>query len=728
MTKIILLLLCFFDLTFGNSFRGKVLDALNNEAIPKVALIINSKDTIITDKDGEFEYQTDLDNIHVDIFKLRYREFHFDFDLQDDKYVVIPLHPLEFHTHEVLVNSEKHKDNHNEFFTYSEGVKEINSNINVSVGETLNSIKGVNLRSMGSAPTRPIFRGLGNDRLKINIDGIENKDLSASSPDHNIAIDPQSINEANLLRGPQTLKYSSSSSAGIINLENDEIPILKIDKQNVELKNYYHSNNKGKMSFAEYAANAFDLFNLKLKYSIINSENIKTPIETLQNSNINSENYSIGIGKIYNNYDFGLSYNYYENNYGIPPGPNGLHPNGVNIEMYKRDLKFKFNYHFHDNKYIEDFSLNYLYNYLQHNEFESSGFLGAKYIIDNNLLRLDFVGKEILNSQKSKFGMVLGYNYFDAGAAVRTPEVKDFSSSIYFIQTYQIKDFFIDIAYRNEIKSYYPTKDQSVSSSSEFDQKVFQINTLSNSIFYNISKNIQSGLIISYDERIPTLEELYSMGPHLASYSYDIGNQNIEKENSINIELIFQTMSEINQLTIQNNLNLYNYFFLNYITPRNTGEIDLLRTRLPIFENQNIKANLAGFEDELIISYKNFEIKNVIQYTHGINLDDNIALPMIPPLKNNLTLTYKFYDLDLSLSNETAAGQTRIDLFETETPAYSIFNFKSSLYFYLFGVQNQLVLNVRNIFDTTYRNHLSRIKDIMPESGLNISIGLNNYF
>ena len=33
-----------------------------------------------------------------------------------------------------------------------------------------------------------------------------------------------------------------------------------------------------------------------------------------------------------------------------------------------------------------------------------------------------------------------------------------------------------------------------------------------------------------------------------------------------------------------------------------------------------------------------------------------------------------------------------------------------------------ITLQLNNIFDETYYNHLSKIKDIMPESGRNISI------
>lgn len=707
------------------TFNAKIIDDLSKSSIDRALVIINEKDSLYSNENGEISFQTNIKKLHIDIFKLQYKNFHFDIDISNIDYqVLIPIHSLEFHIHEIIVNADKN----NNLFNYNEDTKSINSNMSVSVGETLNSIKGVELRSMGAAPTRPVFRGLGNDRLKINIDGLENKDLSASSPDHNIAIDPLSINEAQIIRGPETLKFSSSSSAGVINLVNDEIPIKIIDNQKLELKNYFNSNNSGIMSFIEYQTNAFDLFNAKVKYSKILSNNIQTPKKVLHNSEINTDNFEFGVGKILNNAKIGLNYNYYKNDYGIPPGPNGMHPKGVNIKMYKKDIKFIYIYIYQNNKYLKELNVNYLFNYLQHNEFESSGILGAKYIINNNLIKFDLKGNNILNANKNDFGFFISNNYFDAGAAVRTPEVTDYSTGFYVIQSYIYDKINLDFAYRVEGKKYLPKKDISVNQNTKLFERNFLISSFSSSLLYNFNANSNAGLIISYDERIPTLEELYSMGPHLASYSYDIGNQKINKENSINFELIFQNKYLENNFILENNINIFNYYFLNYITPRNTGKIDLLRTRLPIYENKHIKANLSGFENEIIVKINNLIMTNITQFTIGFNLSENLPLPMIPPLKNIFSISYKHNLFDISIINETALSQNRIDEFETPTSAYSIFNLKSSYYFYFLGMQNQLVFNIKNILNSTYRNHLSRIKTIMPESGINFSIGLNNYF
>lgn len=731
MKFLIILYILLLSTGFAKKYKASIIDDYTKKNISEVKVIIDNKDTMYSDKSGIVEFESNTTTVHIDLYKLSYKFEHYDVDLSNiNSTFLLPMHPLDFHLHNIIVSGEKEHSTLDSFIlsSYKLSSKEVNSNMQASFGESMQSIKGVDIRAMGSAPTRPVFRGLSNDRLKINSDGFINLDLSANSPDHNVAIDPQSIKGISILRGPKTLKYSSSSSAGVFDLDKNDIPIEKVDNSITDIKNYFHSNNLAVMNYIENTSNIYNNINIKGKVSLVNSQNINTPNLELLNSQINSSNYSIGVANHSNDNEYGIVYDYYQNEYGIPPGPVGTHPKGVNIEMFKQNLKTNYNYHFHESKYIKDVKFNYLYNHLEHNEYESSGILGARYIIQNHVFRLDFESDNLLGAKSSDFGINFSRNYFDAGAAVRTPEVIDFNYAFYLIQYYELNNFDISFALRQENKYYLTKNDESVSKNTTFIDKNFNIKTFSFSSIYKKLKNSILGVILSYDERIPTLEELYSMGPHLASYSYDIGNQNLKIEKSINVEIMYSIKSNFNKFEIENSVNLFNYYFFNFITPRNTGEIDLVKTRLPIYENQGIKANLNGFEYQLNVNYHNFILKNVIQYTIGRNLESDFYLPMIPPLKNILELKFKKEKYDISLISEIANTQDKFDEFETKTNSYIIFNLKSNYYFYLFGSQNQLVLNVRNLFNTSYRNHLSRIKEIMPEAGRNISIGLNNYF
>ena len=73
---------------------------------------------------------------------------------------------------------------------------------------------------------------------------------------------------------------------------------------------------------------------------------------------------------------------------------------------------------------------------------------------------------------------------------------------------------------------------------------------------------------------------------------------------------------------------------------------------------------------------------------------------------------------------ERSFGQNRLGIFETKTDPYvlvnvhSVYNFGNTIS----GMNHRLALYMNNIFNAEYYNHLSRIKDIMPEAGRSLSL------
>ena len=93
-----------------------------------------------------------------------------------------------------------------------------------SIGETLARQPGVSATSFGPAASRPILRGLSGDRIRVLTDGIGSFDVSASSPDHAVAINPLTAERIEVLRGPAALLYGSSAIGGVVNVIDRRIP------------------------------------------------------------------------------------------------------------------------------------------------------------------------------------------------------------------------------------------------------------------------------------------------------------------------------------------------------------------------------------------------------------------------------------------------------------------------------------------------------------------------
>src|SRR5690625_7721716 len=69
---------------------------------------------------------------------------------------------------------------------------------------------------MGTAPGRPVIRGLGDERVLILRDGERTGDVSSQSSDHAVSLDPMGTEEIEIARGPAALAYGANAIGGVI--------------------------------------------------------------------------------------------------------------------------------------------------------------------------------------------------------------------------------------------------------------------------------------------------------------------------------------------------------------------------------------------------------------------------------------------------------------------------------------------------------------------------------
>ncbi len=229
---------------------------------------------------------------------------------------------------------------------------------------------------------------------------------------------------------------------------------------------------------------------------------------------------------------------------------------------------------------------------------------------------------------------------------------------------------------------------------------------------------------LSRSSRVPTIEELFSEGLHLAAYSFEIGNPNLESERGIGSEFFIYYKTP--QLFF-----MLNGFYNNlpyYIITQNGGVINYA-TLLTVYVSTDIKAVLYGFENQLNWApFRGFDASCSISYTVGKNLTSGTDLPSIPPVKSYIELKYTYKNLLIGVSSELAGKQDRVDIFEQPTAGYAIFNTFAQNSIMTEKLFHNLSINADNIFNSDYRNHLSIVKSILPEPGLNVRITFKLFY
>ncbi len=710
------------------TLEGIVLDGYLDQPLENaVVKIIELNKFDVTDKNGIFEFKSiPFGDYNIEISYVGYKTTKTAININSEinTGLLVHLFTLPFETSTVVVtglHTNTKFDDMNEFINVLKG-KELQRELGLTLASTLKNETGLAIRSMGPAPARPVIRGLGSDRIAITEDGIQTTDLSATSPDHAVSVEPFTIDRVEVIRGPKVLLKNPTTMGGVVNIIRDEIPKEIPGSFSGNAGFYGESVNSGYLG-GMVAQLPIGKFVLRGEATKRRADDLRTPLGTLANSDIATDNFSAGLSYIDGWGYTGVSIREFKSNYGVPGGFVGAHPNGVDISMLKRQINGKINYQINSESF-ENLEFQLSRDYYKHTEYERADIIGAQFVIYNLRGSLDISNRKLGFLDFGTTGVSFEARDFNIGGYVFTPPTKSLKLSGYSFQTFELTDFSFETGFRISYDEFHPD-DSNPSTDNEviIDRKFFSY-SLSLSALYSLNKTISLGINISKTSRVPTIEELYSEGPHLAAYSYEIGNQTLDSENGIGAELFSYLKTDDTFLM----LTLFRNDFSYFITPRNTGNINS-QTLLPIYQTEGVKAIFYGLESYFEIKLlEHFTISNSFSYTYGNFKKTDEPLPQIPPLKNIIQLKYLSGNFTTGISSEIAGAQNRVDLFETPTVGYAVFNAFIQFSFEIGSMIQNISLNGENLLNKEYRNHLSRVKVIMPEAGINLKLSYRLYF
>jgi iron complex outermembrane receptor protein len=710
------------------TLEGIVLDGSSDIPLENAIVQIVELDKFdVSDKNGIFEFKLipfGTYNIQVSFVGYRTTKTNIKIDQETNEGLIVHLFTLPIVTSTIVItgsHSTSKFDDMNEFINVLKG-KELQRELGLTLASTLKNETGLAIRSMGPAPARPVIRGLSSDRIAITEDGIQTTDLSATSPDHAVSIEPFTIDRIEVIRGPEVLLKNSTTMGGVVNIIRDEIPSEIPGGFSGNAGFYGESVNSGYLGGA-VAQLPIGKFVLRGEATKRQADDLRTPIGTLENSDIATDNFSAGLSYIDSWGHTGISIREFKSDYGVPGGFVGAHPNGVDISMLKRQINGKVNLKVQSES-IENLDLQLSRDYYKHTEYESADLIGAQFVIYNYRGSADLSNKKIGFLDFGTSGLSFEARDFNIGGYVFTPPTKSLKLSAYSFQAFELSDFSFEAGFRFSYDEFHPDDSNPSTNNEVIINREFFSYSLSVSTLYPINKAVSIGININKTSRVPSIEELYSEGPHLAAYSYEIGNQYLESESGIGTELFSYLKND--DLFLM--LTLFRNDFSYFITPRNTGKINS-QTLLPIYQTEGVSSIFYGLESyfELkLLEY--FMFSNSFSYTYGNFKETDDPLPQIPPLKNIIQLKYLNGNFISGISSEIAAAQNRVDLFETPTAGYAVFSAFIQYSLETGSLIHNISLNGENLFNKEYRNHLSRVKVIMPEAGINFKLSYRLYF
>ena len=707
--------------------QGIVVDSETNKAInaAEVSLVDDNLFTTTNFK-GEFEFsQIDHSEHLLKVTHVAYQESvtKVKHNPNDNKRIIIYLIPKTIEIAPVIITGQTPQSKFDDLYEVSNVLKgkELEKDLGQTLAATLKNETGLAIRSMGPAPARPVIRGLGGDRVHISEDGNKTTDLSSTSPDHAVSIEPFGVSRIEVLRGPKVLLKSPTTIGGVVNIIRNEIPEVQHNQMYGTVGAYTETANKGYLGMLNAEAPIGD-FAVRGDFSRRRTNDVSTPVGVLKNSSSENMNYSAG-GAYFAKFGYlGYSFRNFELNYGVPGGFVGAHPNGVDIEMYRiqNNIKGKVNLGY---SALDNIEFHLSQSTYRHKEFGSKNVIGSEFKINNYFGYADFNHNKFLFFNSGTYGLSFESRDFTVGGFVFTPQSKSFNLAAYIFETASVGKFSFEFGARYNFDKITPKQEKPNAKIGHIKERTYNTYSLSFSTLYEISNLVYVGFNINSSSRVPTIEELFSEGPHLAAYSYEVGNPYLESERGFGSEVFVYHKFK----NLYFNLNVFRNDIPYYIIPRNTGEINYA-TFLPIYKTFGVGAIMYGIENQIDWNVTDeIKLSSSVSYSRG-EFKSGGSLPQIPALKGIFGISYTNDFLSLGVNSEMTADQNFVDAFEDPTAGYIIFNTFAQYSIYYNDFIHNISLNIDNILNTEYRNHLSRIKVILPEAGVNLRLTYKMYF
>jgi len=725
---VLLILILIHSHLSAASLRGVVYDSETRESVAGANIRYTDGEAITeTVYNGSFEVtQLDIGTYAFLITHVAYHTQKVEIRLSEDenKSIAVYLKRKAIVASPIVVAAEHTHTKFEEIAEVSSTVKgrQLQRQLDQTLASTLKDEAGLAMRSMGPAPARPVIRGLGGDRVQITEDGCKNTDLSSTSPDHAVTIEPFSLERIEVTRGPKALLETSSTMGGVVNAVRHEIPMEKPIAVFGNIGFFAESANNGSLGHANIEAPIGPLA-AKAQFNRKSSSDLDTPIGLLDNSYSDNTDWNISSSYIHERGMIGYSHHSYDLDYGIPGGFVGGHEKGVDIAMTKRRDSYRARF-VPQCECLRSFDVNLTRVYYRHKEFESADLIGSEFEVIDWIAEITTYYNDFLIFSEGTIGVTGEYRDFDIGGYVFNPPTISRNFAGFFHGSLSRGRFGLETAIRYEHGVVDPAYEKPDSRIGAIRKRNFNILALSTSALYEPVDDLAVGINLSRSARVPTTEELFSEGPHLAAYSYEIGNPDLESESGYGIEVFtYHRSDRATAIT-----NAFYYDLSNYIIPRNTGEINYA-TFLPIYASNGVDARLYGFEAQLDLNLiSHFKLSLSSSYTRGEFKESDSPLPQIPPLKGSIELAFENTRWNSGLRSQLVGDQNHVDEFEEPTAGYTTFNWYLQYTGQHAGLTHTVSLSVDNILDEEYRNHLSRIKSIMPEAGRSIRLTYRTFF
>lgn len=607
-----------------------------------------------------------------------------------------------------------------------------------TLGETLSGEPGINASHFGAGASRPIIRGMDGPRVKILSDGSELQDASAISPDHAVAMEPMLATQIEVLRGPSALIHGGGAMGGVVNILDNKIPTA------IPEKGYEGSAEVRYGSGAKEKASAFSLTGGAGQVAVhvegmardasdyrVGSGWSNGP--RVAGSFNRSDTGSVGLSWIGSQGYLGAAYTRQTSRYGLPGhshGFEGCHAHGDHLHCGSHDghdhgeeehadgsvpevdllservdvrgewrqpmagvaaLRFRAGVTDYRHDEIEEGKIATTFRNKAHDarfELEHLPIGGLRGVVGFQTTKRDFsaVGEE---------------------AYVQPTQTR--RGSLFMLEEYRWQNWRFEGALRHER--------QTVDALTSGIERKHSGSSGSLGAVWHFVPGYQLATSLTHSSRLPTAEELYAQGLHMATATYERGNADLQREKSKAWDLSLRKTAGDTTFSI----SAFQHHVSNYIYGRTLDEHDGLQ----LLQYTQVDARFTGLEGQVRQRLDSHWGVTLFGDTVRARLDAGGALPRIPSARMGLRVDTRWNGWQGMAEWVQVARQNRVAEFESATPGYGMLNLSASYQLRTAaGTPWQVYAKANNLTDRLAYAHTSFIKSAAPLMGRSITVGV----
>ncbi|OIU86458.1 zinc piracy TonB-dependent receptor ZnuD [Acinetobacter sp. AR2-3] len=636
-----------------------------------------------------------------------------------------------------------------------------------TIGDALADELGVYSNQYGSGSSRPVIRGQDGPRVKVLQHASETADVSTLSPDHAVTVDPILAKQVEVIRGPSTLLYGAGTVGGLVNVTDQKIPTqMPEDGLEGTVGLRYNSGSDEKLASAGVTAGIGENFALRVEGSKRKANDYIAPDyfhehddelekeRRVGNTFAEGQTVNIGGSWIHDRGFVGLSYSNRQDQYGLPGHSHEYHgcvlhgdhfhgcptpdPDApaheehggpwVDLKSERYEVRTELEQPFAG---VEKLRAHASITDYEHNELEESevisNFKSKGYDGRLELVHVPVAGWEgVIGTQISQQKINLAASEHDHhedgdeddeehhvhSSGVVMPDTKTDKFSLFALEHKQLGDVHVELGARVD--------HQKVKVDS--DQKDYSGTGVSASAAANweFAPDYKLSVVGSHQQRLPLAQELYADGLHFATNTYELGNPDLDKETSNNLELGLHYEGD----KLDYHVHVYHNWFDDYIY----GETVAQKGNLRGVQYTQDKARFYGTEAQAGYQINDMYKLSVFgDYVRGKIEAENA--PRVPAGRLGTKVEADFADGWSGLAEYYHVfNQDKIASYEDETQGYNMVNVGLS-YANSLADNNayRVYFKANNLLDDQVYSHTSFLSNI-PQVGRNFTVGVQYDF